>query len=513
MKMKKIIYIAAACMTVLSFTSCSDTINIFPVENNTADGFYQSEFELKQAVMGVYARLGRNGTNTDFSTDFYLQSSEGRSDNWYSANIPNAQRDQCDLRNFQVTDATLLNQTNYGRLYQIVKEANNLLDKAPETYLRFRAEASFLRAFAYFELVRAYGPQPVITTPITNEEAKPLLRQSATDVYAQIISDLEFAMNTLDDFYTDEDAGRVGAVAAKCLLGQVYVTMAGYPLNDKAAYGKAETVLGSIMDKVKARFSPAYADIFDVNKENRYDLFSIQFASGGQSLGSSMAGYVTTSSGSSTCFPEWAYAGFSQQGQDFRVDSLLIKQMTRVEDLRLETCVASGYWNAVKHGNTAEDSAKYYVERDILIKYLTKDNTNATIKSWNDYPLNYPVLRAADAYLLYAEALVNNNKAALAKEWVDAIRERAGLAPLAANPTMDDIMYERRCEFLGEGKRYFDLVRMGETTFVNTLKAFSDQYEHVTVLGANAPDKRDMLLPIPRTVSNIHTTWDQNYGY
>lgn len=513
MKMKKIIYMAAIFGAALSFTGCDDTINIFPVGNNTADQFYQTEFELKQAVMGIYARLGRNGTNTDFPTDFYLQSSEGRSDNWYSASIPNAQRDQCDLRYFQVTDATSLNQTNYGRLYQVIKEANNLLEKAPETYERFRAEASFLRAFAYFELVRAYGPQPVVTRPITNTEAKPLTRQPATDVYAQVISDLEFAANTLDDFYTDDDTGRVGAIAAKCLMGQVYVTMAGYPLNDATAYAKAETVLGSIMNTVKARFAPAYADIFDVNKENLYDLFSIQFASGGQNVGSSMAGYVTTSGGSSTSFPEWAYAGHSQQGQDFRIDSLLIKQMDDVDDLRLETSLARGFWNTVKHGYTAEDSAKYYIERDILVKYLVKDNTNATIKSWNDYPLNYPVLRAADAYLLYAEALVNNNKASQAKEWVDAIRERAGLAPLAADPTMNDIMYERRCEFLGEGKRYFDLVRMGETTFVSTLKAFSDQYEHVKLLGANNPDKRDMLLPIPRTVTSIHTSWDQNYGY
>ncbi|WP_448787274.1 RagB/SusD family nutrient uptake outer membrane protein [Bacteroides graminisolvens] len=511
--MKKIIYTVVTCISALFLGGCADTINIFPVENNTADQFYKTEFELKQAVMGIYARLGRNRTNTDFPTDFYLQCSEGRSDNWYSANIPNAQRDQCDLRYFQVTDATSLNETNYSRLYQIIKEANNLLVKATADYSRFRAEASFLRALAYFELVRAYGPQPIITTPITNEEAKHLSRQPITEVYAQIISDLEFAMNTLADFYTGEDAGRVGAVAARCLLGQVYITMAGYPLNDQTAYEKAEAVLSSIMDKVKTRLAPNYADIFDVNKENCYDLFSIQFASGGQNIGSSMAGYVTTSSGSSTCFPEWAYAGYSQQGQDFRVDSLLIKQMRVVGDLRLETCVASGYWNTVKHGYTANDSAKYYVERDILIKYLTKDNTNSTIKSWNDYPLNYPVLRVADAYLLYAEALVKNNKASQAKEWINVIRKRAGLTPLNTDPTIDDIMYERRCEFLGEGKRYFDLVRMGEATFVGTLKGFSNQYEHVTVLGANNPDKRDMLLPIPRTVRNIHTSWDQNYGY
>lgn len=511
--MKKIKNIAVILITALSFAGCNDVIDIFPVENNTADQFYTSELEMQQAVMGIYARLGRNGTNTDFPTDHYLVISEGRSDNWYSYNLPNAQRDQCDIRYFHVTDVTSHNRTNYARLYQLIKDANNLMAKSSETYTRFRAEASFLRALAYYELVRSYGPQPVFDYPIENSDAKKMARQPVSDAYEQIISDLTFAAANLDNFYYGDDAGRVGAIAARCLLGQVYITMAGYPLNDQAAYAKAETVLSEIMNVVKTRFAANYADIFDVGKENLYDLFSVQFASGGQGLGSSMASYVTTSSGVSSCFPEWQYSGYSQQGQDFCIDSLLIHKMDAVNDLRLEACVARGYWNTVDHGYTQQDSNLYYVEKDILIKYLTKDNTNATIKAWNDYPLNYPVLRPADAYLLYAEALVNNNKAAQAKEWVDAIRARAGLDPLAANPTMDDIMYERRCEFLGEGKRYFDLVRMGETVFVNTLTAFSDQYRHVTSLGANPPAKRDMLLPIPLTVMNVHTGWEQNQGY
>lgn len=511
--MKKITYIAAFFMAVFSLTGCDDAINIYPVENNTADQFYTSELEMQQAVMGIYARLARNGTNTDFPTDYYLVTSEGRSDNWYSAALPNAQRDQCDIRYFLISDVTSLNQTNYARLYQLIKDANNLMAKSAETYTRFRAEASFLRALAYFELIRSYGPQPVFDYPIENADAKKMARQPVTDAYAQIISDLEYAAANLDNFYSGDDAGRVGAIAAKCLLGQVYVTMAGYPLNDQTAYGKAETVLSGIMSTVKDRFATSYADIFNVDKENTYDLFSVQFASGGQGLGSSMAGYITTGSTTGTTFPEWVYAGYAQNGQDFCIDSLLIKKMEEVNDLRLETTVARGFWNTLDHGYTQEDTILHYKKKDILIKYLTKDNTNSVIKAWNDFPLNYPILRPADAYILYAEALVNNGKAAQGKEWIDAIRERAGLAPLTANPTMDDIMYERRCEFLGEGKRYFDLVRMGETVFVNTLKAFSDHYEHVTALGANNPDKRDMLLPIPLTARNIHTTWDQNYGY
>lgn len=510
--MKKIIYIVTIIIAALSLSSCSNAIDIYPVDNNTADQFYTSDFEMKQAVMGIYARLGRNGTNTDFPTDFYYEASESRSDNLYYGSLANAQRDQIDLRIFHTTDVTGLNTAIYGRLYQLIKDANNLLSKAPETYIRYRAEASFLRALAYFELVRAYGPQPVIITPISSDAAKAMQRQPAAEVYAQIIKDLEFAGANLDPVYTGADAGRVGSLAAKCLEGYAYCTMAGYPLNDNTAYAKAETVLSGIMTDVKKRFAPDYSYIFNVTKENTYDLFSVQFASGGLGLGSSLASFVNGGSSTATLYPEWAYSGYTLQGQDFRVDTILVKDMKTRGDKRLTTSVANGFWTNVTHGYTKADSVSYYVKRSLMVKYLTKDNTNTTIKAWNDYPLNVPILRPADAYLLYAEALVNNNKAALAKEWIDAIRTRAGILPLASNPTMADIMNERRYEFLGEGKRYFDLVRMGETTFVSTLKNFSDHYGHVS-MGGSDPSKKDMLLPIPLTVKNINSSWTQNFGY
>lgn len=510
--MKKYILLAST-VAMLSFSSCGDVLDIYPVENNTADQFYSNEYEVQQAIMGVYARLGRNGTNTDFPTDFYYQASESRSDNLYYATLANAQRDQVDLRNFQVTDVTGLNQTIYARLYQLINDANMLLFKAPEQYSRYRAEAMFLRALAYFELIRAYGPQPVFNSPITNNEAKKMERQPIEDAYKLIISDLQYAAANLESFYSGKEAGRVGSVAAKCLLGQVYVTMAGYPLKDSQGYINAENVLKEIMPEVKKRFAPNYAYLFDVTKENTYDLFSIQFASGNQGLGSSLAAYVTTSGSTGTCFPEWAYQGYNQQGQDFRVDTLFVKEMKKAKDKRLETAVADGFWDTKNHGYTAKDSIEHYVTKSIMVKFLTKDNTNNTIKAWNDYPLNYPVLRPADAYLLYAEALINNGKAKDAVEWINAIRQRAGLAELDHTPTMNDLMYERRCEFLGEGKRYFDLVRMGKEDFLSTLKTFSDHYGHVTNMGASDPSEKDMLLPIPLTVMNIHTTWKNNTGY
>lgn len=508
----KLIYtvvMAVACC----FSSCSDVINIYPVENNTADQFYSSEYEIQQAVMGIYARLGRNGTNTDYPTDMYYQASESRSDNLYYAVLANAQRDQVDMRNFQVTDVTGLNQNIYGRLYQIVNDANTLLVKAPEQYTRLRAEARFLRALAYFDLVRAYGPQPVLDHPVTSQEAKKMERQPLQDAYNQIISDLEFAGDNLESFYYGDDAGRVGAIAAKCMLAEVYVTMAGYPLNDSNGYQKAEQTLAPIMSAVQQRFAPEYSYIFDVTKENAHDLFSVQFASGNQGLGSSLPAYITSGSGSVTAFPEWVYGNYAQQGQDFRVDTLFVQEMEKAGDKRLETSVAKGFWSKLGHGFTPQDSTLYYEQRCIMIKFLVKDNTNNVIKAWNDYPLNFPRLRPADAYLLYAEALVNNGKAGDAKKWMDAVRNRAGIPELDHVPTLNDVIYERRCEFLGEGKRYFDLVRMGKDQFLTTMKTFSDHYQHVSLMGASNPTEKDLLLPIPLTVMNIHTSWENNPGY
>lgn len=511
--MKKNLIYTVVMAIACCFSSCSDVINIYPVENNTADQFYSSEYEIQQAVMGIYARLGRNGTNTDYPTDIYYQASESRSDNLYYAVLANAQRDQVDMRNFQVTDVTSLNQSIYARLYQMINDANTLLQKAPGQYTRLRAEARFLRALAYFDLVRAYGPQPVLDHPISNQEAKKMKRQPVEEAYAQIISDLEFAGDNLESFYYGDYAGRVGSVAAKCLLAEVYITMAGYPLNDNSGYQKAEQILAPIMDAVRQRFAPDFSFIFDVNKENTYDIFSVQFASGNQGLGSSLPAYITSGSGSVTAFPEWVYGNYTQQGQDFRVDTLLVKQMEKEGDKRLETAVAKGFWTKSGHGFTPQDSTLYYEERCIMIKFLVKDNTNNVIKAWNDYPLNFPILRPADAYLLYAEALINTHKAEEAAKWIDAVRKRAGLSELDHTPTMEDVMCERRCEFLGEGKRYFDLVRMGKEDFVSTLKEFSDHYQHVTLMGASNPSEKDMLLPIPLTVMNIHTSWENNPGY
>ncbi|OQP40767.1 carbohydrate-binding protein SusD [Niastella yeongjuensis] len=507
--MKKIqtIYTLIAVSSLMTMMACNKILDITPVENNTSNKFYANEIDVKQATLGMYARLGRNGTNTDFATDYFWLASENRSDLLYIAGETSAQNDQLDLRKYLTTPTSGTVSAIFARLYQLIKEANNLLHYTPEDqYGRYRAEAKFLRAYAYSELVRSFGPVALITKPIENEEAVALPRTPAAEIYTQIIADLQDAAANLEKVYTGADAGRVGSLAANALLGQVYMTMAGYPLNDASAYAKAETVLGSIITDVKNRFAPVYANLFTLANENKYDLFSIQFASNGPNIGSSLAAFCTSSASSGTPFPEWMYATYSLQGQDMRVDSFLVNDMKAKKDLRFAASIDTGYWNALSTVTT-----RTFVLKNIVTKFLEKDNTNTNIKAWNDQPRNFPILRDADVYLLYAEALIKNGKAGDAKQYVDAIRTRAGQPVLAGAPTLDDIKRERKYEFIGEGRRYFDLVRWGETEAVNTLKTFA-QYYH-SKLNGQLPAKKDLLLPIPQNEMKTRTNWEQNLDY
>jgi hypothetical protein len=289
-------------------------------------------------------------------------------------------------------------------------------------------------------------------------------------------------------------------------LGQVYMTMAGYPLNDATAYPKAEAVYAGIINDVSTRFGPVYAQLFTLANENKYDLFSIQFASGGLNTGSSLAGFITSSSSSGTPFPEWMYSTYTTQGQDMRVDSTLVKEMKQNKDLRFSASIDTGYYSALSTVPT-----RTFVLKNIVTKFLEKDNTNSSIKAWNDQPRNFPIIRDADVYLLYAEALIKNGKAGVAKQYVDKIRTRAGLPALPGDPTLDDIKKERKYEFIGEGKRYFDLVRWGETDAVSTLAASATHYH--SKLNGQLPTKRDLLLPIPQNELKTRSNWAQNFGY
>jgi hypothetical protein len=518
--MKKIIILMTLAVAGL-FSSCGDILDIYPVENNQAEAFFANETEVYQGLAGVYARLARAGGD-DLPSMVGLLLSETRSDNWYLAALPNADRSQATIRRMQISGSTDILVNAFNRLYSIIEGANTLIALvSEEEYPDVIAQARFLRGYAYFELVRGWGPVPVVTTPIEKQDALGYQRDPETKVYAQIIDDLDYAITNLPEAYEDAaDIGRVTSLGARAVLAYAYVTMAGYPVNDATGYQKALGVLSPIINQLDSRFAPKFSDIFDFQQENKWDLFSIQFQSSRlvtgtvSGFGSSVMNYSTYNT-----FPQWTTGGNSMV--DMRLDSLFVVPMREAGDTRaMDPIVTNGYWTVQNPPHdgppTAEDITQGRWTRSRpyqLTKFLVKDPERIYVNGTTDSPLNYPVMRTADAYLLYAEALVATGKADEAKPWVDKIRVRAGIPPLTANPTMADIFDERRKEFIGEGKRYFDLIRQGETVFLETITTFMKYYGQDTDYMARLPTARDMLLPIPQAVMNSHTEWDQNDGY
>lgn len=493
---------AAFAVGGLLATSCSeDILNIPPVANNTVDQYYKDEAQLNQAVGAIYS-----GTLT-LPSSVHWNLSEVRSDNIVTSNINNAQRDYTDISNFLASSQTQQLQTTWTDLFQIVYRANLLQQKIePFTFAKvnqFKGEARFLRALAYFDLVRLWGPVPISATVLTAEEAQRVPRAPIAEVYQFIIDDLKFAADNLPATYAAAEKGRATKWAAKGLLGKVYLTGYGYPLRDVSMLPLAKQQLMDVYAaESPATFSMAanFADLFKTVNDNRYALFEVQYVSGGTGLGSQ----VPWEQGAT--FPSF-WSPFTGAGPSGAVPQAFLGRNWPLSDKRrvatIDTIIRNPTTGALSGGPQ-------------FTKFLEK-GTTAPVNN-RDYPNNFPILRFEDVMLLYAEAL-NEESAVppLAVTIVNRIRTRSGLpAYTATSPERVNqaafraaILKERRYEFVLEGQRWFDLVRTG--TALQTITAA----KQASGISLGRPlDEHDLLYPIPLLELRINPGfWEQNPGY
>ncbi|MBD2722066.1 RagB/SusD family nutrient uptake outer membrane protein [Hymenobacter armeniacus] len=483
-------------------TSCKeDILQIQPVANNTVDGFYQNEIQVNQGVMAIY-----NGT-LSLPENSYWFLAEFRSDN-VAADIATVQRDYSDVSNFNTTSQTQQLQATWTDLFEIVYRSNVLQERIqPFNFARvpqFKGEARFLRALAYFDLVRFFGAVPIVNKTLTIEESKQVPRAPVADVYKFIVDDLLFAADNLPASYAAADKGRATKWAAKALLGKVYLTMYGYPLRQTSALPLAKQQLMDVYAAASpTTFSVAanFADLFKSANDNKYAVFEIQFQSGGTGLGNPIPwqqGQV---------FPtNWSpFTGFAA---DFTLPPALFGANWPKADKRKAATLDSVVRNA---------SGAIVAGRPEFTKFLEKGV--AGVQNRTDYPNNFPIIRFEDVVLMYAEVLTEEGNIAQAIPLVNQIRTRSGLtaftlaSPEAASQAnfRAAILKERRYEFVAEGQRWHDLVRTGNA--ISVMTAFK---RSTTAAGANFRqlDDHDLIFPIPLLELRINPGfWQQNPGY
>jgi hypothetical protein len=242
MKLYQYITSSAICLG-LFFSSCNDWLDVTPVDTRTSENFYQTPSQLEQAIIGIY-----NGLMP--LSEYSWMMSEIRSDNVWVPYKLGKQRDYVDIACFNSNITTISTISNaWNDLYEIIARANLFLSKVDQVEFsadldnvkkQFIGEAKFLRGLAYFELVRYFGRIPVVLEPISIEKAMTIKQSETVEVYENaIIPDLQDAINSLMNEplnYAGKSAsaGRATLSAAQSLLGRVYLTMAGFPIQDES---------------------------------------------------------------------------------------------------------------------------------------------------------------------------------------------------------------------------------------------------------------------------------------
>lgn len=476
------------CLLVLVITvaaSCKKSfLDLQPVSAASSANFYKTADDIKVALNGAYGGLQAAG----ISTNNYIFG-EISSDNTYPvASGSVTDQDEFDRFYIRTTNPFVLGRWNDG--YNAILRTNTVIEKIEPIEMdanlkkRYIAEAKFLRAYVYFELVRTFGDVPLVTKSLISSlnEAYDYGRNDAAEIYTQIEADLGEAEADLPVSYTGADVGRVTKGAAKALLGKVYLTQNKI---DPAAGKLKEVIDLNVYDTVP------YPDVFDPAKKNgKESVFDIQFAAGSGEGNPWPNAFAPQNSGN-------AVINFGGGGNNRPTQDLI--DAYEPGDIRKDFSLATSYVNTA--GQTIQDV------------FVRKYRSNPAIN--NDNANNIPVIRYADVLLMYAECLNEQgyNANGDAMKYLNMIRKRARLPEKTAGDVPDQqafrlaIEQERRVEFAFEGHRWFDLVRTGRA--ITVINSKEDDINLV------APITQDNLVfPIPQSQVEINRDKiTQNPGY
>jgi len=529
MNMRKRLFFALAILTTIC--SCNDFLEVEPTNAIRTDNFYQTESQIDDALTGLYGTLKP-------LPKYLFAMSEIRSDNvWVLTDTK--QNDYADVATFNanglLTDGIV--KSCWADYFTTVATANMLLEKIDgidfsdnKVKTQYVAEARFIRALAYFDLVRFFGRVPLTTTPLSTNEAFQLGQSEAKDIYEQVIvPDLEYASQHLAEVAFDHlnaaHSERVSQIAAKALLGKVYLTMAGFPLYQTERKASAIPLFKEVIDFAKANDKFWAKDMKEWNhmwiheNDNKYFIFEVQYiASSGE--GNPMVTIsVPSNPGTDWCANnlvtgthlyiekqlQYHYIEKDETGEyyDQRVDGTMNLKETQNSDGSVSTSTGDTFY------------VKFFESRVKRAK-LSYSDMDAQIVDRTYWPQNYPILRLEDIMLLYAECVGATDEG---YEQLNKIRTRAGLQELdglSEEEFQEAVANERRYELAEEGHRWFDLVRQNK--YVETMRQMFINDDN-TATGsyaafANRVTKDMYLYPIPQSQMEVRKgLYTQNPGY
>jgi hypothetical protein len=401
----------------------------------------------------------------------------------------------------------------WSGLYGVIAQCNLVLDKVPgitpmdETRKKqILGEARFLRAWAYFYLVRLYGDVPLITAPqeAASENFLPS-RTPVEQVYGVIVDDLTQAEAA--GLPWKDASGRATLAAVKSELAIVYLTMAGQPLNKGAAYYKlaSDKALDVITNSGITLFA-TYNDLHSLSQENKEEhIFEIQYLA-----------TVASNPMQQLLLPNFKNVSAYSDEIGTTVPTVQFYQSYEPGDLRAKDREGFFYTSYYDGGSgpLKQLNAPYIFKHFDIVA-----NGTLGVPGTTQSDLNWPQIRYAEVLLVYAEAQnrADGSPNAQAYTAVNAIRSRAQLAPLQGLSQADfeqAVWRERWHELCYEGITWFDMVRLRKA-YNETTNGFED------FVGHKFPDnpsivlmEKNLLFPLPTAeMRNNPNLTPQNPGY
>jgi len=445
------------CLVIgIGLTSCNEEefLNRPPEDRLAADNFFKSAKDLRLATAPLY-----NIVWFDFHNRAILPIGEARGGNikatWMYGSWEVFSLTSLDgnLRDAWTSFHNVIGQSNII-MHSIEDNSSGVTDQEKNAAI---AEARFMRATAYFYLVRAWGPVIIIEN---NEELlkDPLVRTNRVeDVYEFIIRDLKFAAEHLP---TSDEPGRVTQWSAKGLLAKVFLARSGYNNGGSRKQSDLESAMSYASDVYNnsgLTLLENYSDLFRYQfKNNQESLFSLQWVpNGGWLVGNTLVSDLAHSkdvlggaNGWSSTIASYDMIKSYEPNDTIRRNATWMTAGTHYPNINK----ASGGYTFPVNDTTRATIKKY-------IPGSTADNDGAFVGTQSS-PLTTYMLRLADVYLTYAEAALGNNQTLSSGAGLEAfnkVRARAGM-PAKSSITFEDIMYERRVELAMEAQFWYDLV-------------------------------------------------------
>jgi hypothetical protein len=492
--MKKTILFTFVCgLLLLPTYSCKKFLDVDPAYIQDADNFFNTPVDYQRALTGAYDLMQGSFMSVwigEIASDNTIAGGESVTDTKGLHELDDMSHGAV---NQELRNVFRWNYAGITRVNFIMENKNKIDFPGKEGIL---AQASFLRAFYYFELVKFFGDVPlVVDKRLGAVEVTTVDRAPRADVYKQIESDLNYAISKLDWMVAEK--GRISKGAALAMLGKVQL------YQDK--FDEAAVTFQTLIDQNMYSLIPNYNQLFTVaNEGHKETIFDVEYT------GAEGGGY-----GCLICLEGNAGPGFQGirqykgpiygDGNSYNLPTKNLYDAFGAGDIRRDATILDidafiakqAKPQDITYARGAGGHTGYYNN-----KYIKKEAEIGLPDNDLTSPVNYKVIRYADVLLMAAEANARKSSSdeSKAKTYLNLVRKRVNLSDITTSgqTLVSDIWNERRLELACEGHRYFDLVRTKQAA--TTLIGF--------VTGKHE------LFPLPQVEIDLAGgNWNQNSGY